>query len=307
MAYIDYYKILGISKHASQDEIKKAYRKLARKYHPDVNPDDKEAEKKFKEVNEANEVLSNEELRKKYDKFGATYKENWRQGEEFEHAKAQQQSSFGGNSNFGGNFDSEFFNGRSDFFNEFFGESFSGRNSRRSVRYKGADYQADLNVSIQDVYKTHKQQLSINGKSVKITIPAGVSDGQRIRLRGFGASGVNGGSKGDLYITIHITNHTDFVRKGDDLYQSVTLDLYTAVLGGEITVTDFNQKKIKLQVSAGTQNDTTVKLKGKGFTKYKKENEYGDLYLNYTVQIPTKLSKKEKELFTQLKGLQEDN
>ncbi len=313
MAYIDYYKTLGLKKDASKDEIKKAYRKLARKYHPDLNPDDKAAEKKFKEINEANEVLSDPELRAKYDKYGPTYKENWRDGEEYEKARQAQGSGFGGFSDqFGGgqggfsrqyysSGDGFFNQGNSDFFNDFFGGS--RRRTTRQSQFKGENYQAELNVDIEDAYRSHKRQIDVNGKLVNITIPAGIADGQKIRLKGYGAPGVNGGPNGDLYITFRIINNTPFKRDGDDLYKKVDLDLYTAVLGGAIIVEDFEGNNIKLTVKPGTQNGQKVKLKGKGFPIYKRENDYGNLYLTYTVLIPTDLTEEQKALFTELKNL----
>ena len=232
MAFIDYYKILGVDKAASADAIKKAYRKLARKYHPDVNPGDKEAEKKFKEINEANEVLSNPDNRAKYDKYG----ENWKHGEEYEKAQQQyrqQSQSYSGFS--GGDFEGEDF---SDFFQSMFeGQGFS-RNTRGSAsgKFKGQDVYAELNLNLQDAATTHQQTFEINGKKVRITIPAGVYDGQQIKLRGHGNPRFNGGPNGDLYITFNIAPDSRFERIGDDLRTKVSVDLYTAILGGDIKV-----------------------------------------------------------------------
>ncbi len=296
MAYIDYYKALGVKKDASEGDIKKAYRKLARKYHPDLNKDNKEAEKKFKEINEANEVLSNPENRKKYDKYG----EHWEHADEIERQKAQQQQyqqSYGGGDfgGFGGNgFDQEDF---SDFFQSMFGGRASS--SRKSVKFKGQDLNASLQLNLSDIYKTHKQTITVNGKKIRITIPAGIKDGQVIRIKGHGGKGVNGGPNGDLYIKFKIVNDTAFKRLQDDLYKTVDIDLYTAVLGGEIEVKTM-KSKVKLKVKPGTQCGTKTRLKGKGFPKYKKDNEYGDLYITYNVKIPTDLNEKQKELFKQL-------
>jgi curved DNA-binding protein len=294
MAYIDYYKILGVSKNASENDIKKAYRKLARKYHPDLNPNDKAAEQKFKEVNEANEVLSHPENRKKYDEYG----EHWQHAEEYEKAKQQQkqytrqQTSQG---DFGGYDESEF----SDFFSSMFG---GARGQRTSAKYRGQDFNAKLQLNLRDVYTTHKQTLTVNNKSIRITIPAGVENGQIIKIKGHGGKGVNGGPNGDLFIEFSIVNLTEFKRDGDNLYKSVDLDLYTALLGGSITVDTFDGQ-VKLTVKPETQNGTKVKLKGKGFPKYKKEGQYGDLYITYNLKTPTKLTAKEKELFTELSKL----
>lgn len=301
MAFIDYYKILEVGKNATEAEIKKAYRKLARKYHPDLNPNDKEAERKFKEINEANEVLSHTENRKKYDDYG----ENWQHAEEFEKSKQQRQYQGNGNQGgFGGSGGGGFRGGDdfSDFFESMFGGRTSGGGGRRTAQYKGQDFNAELHLELKDVYTTHKRTLTINGKNIRITIPAGVENGQQIKISGMGAEGSGGGPKGDLYITFTIENHTKFKLDKHNLYATVDLDLYTAILGGEITADTFDGK-VKLTVKPGTQNGTKVKLKGKGFPVYKKEGEFGDLYLTYQIQIPTNLSEKEKELFTELAKL----
>ncbi|NVK65118.1 MAG: J domain-containing protein [Flavobacteriales bacterium] len=294
MAFIDYYKILGIEKTATQEEIKKAYRKLARKHHPDLNPNDKEAEKKFKEINEANEVLSDPENRKKYDKYG----KDWKHADEFEQARQQQQAHGG----FQGQSSGDFSGGDySDFFESMFG---GGRGRTRNVKFKGQDFHAELHLDLKDVYETHKRTLTVNGKNIRLTIPAGVKNGQTIRIKGYGGEGLNGGPKGDLTIEFSIDNHTQFKRDKDNLYTSVDIDLYTALLGGEITVDTFDSK-VKLNVKPETQSGTKVKLKGKGFPVYKKEGKFGDLYITYNVQLPTKLTPKEKELFNELAKLRQ--
>jgi curved DNA-binding protein len=299
MAFIDYYKVLEIDKSASEADIKKAYRKLARKYHPDLNPNDKEAERKFKELNEANEVLSNAENRKKYDKYG----ENWEHGEEYEKARQQQQQQYqhsGQQDGFGG----DGFSGGGDY-SDFFESMFGGgaqRGNRRSSAFKGQDLNAELHLDLKDVYTTHKRTLTINGKNIRLTIPAGVENGQVIKITGQGGEGANGGPKGDLYLTFSIANHTNFKLDKHNLYTTVDLDLYTAILGGETIANTFDGK-VKLTVKPGTQNGTKVKLKGKGFPVYKKEGEFGDLYISYQIVIPTNLTEKEKELFTELSKL----
>lgn len=295
MEFIDYYKILELSKTATDADIKKAYRRLARKYHPDLNPNDANAKKKFQQINEANEVLSDPEKRKKYDKYG----KDWEHGEAYE--KARQQQSYGqtAGTGAGGNFD--FAEGDfSDFFESMFGRRSSG--NAGGMKFKGQDLNADLQLSIRDVYKTQTQTLQVNGKSIRLTIPAGVEDGQTIRIKGQGAQGINGGTAGDLYLTFHIHNNTEFTREGNDLSVKRKLDLYTAVLGGEVTVETFDGK-VKLKIPAGTQSGTKVKLKGKGFPVYKKEGQFGDLYLNWEIEIPRNLSPKQKALFEELKKI----
>ncbi|MFZ1748623.1 MAG: J domain-containing protein [Saprospiraceae bacterium] len=301
MEYIDYYKVLGISKTAGESDIKSAYRKLARKYHPDLNPNNKEAEKKFKEINEANEVLSDPEKRKKYDKHG----KDWQHADEIEkmqQSRAQSQRSSGstfGSSSYSGDYQGDF----SEFFGSMFGDESGSR--RQQIKFRGQDISATLKLKLTDVYKTQKQTITVNGKNIRLTFPAGIEDGQVIKISGHGGAGVNGGPKGDLYITFSIENNTAFKRDGNHLYKSVDVDLYTAVLGGEVLVDTFDGQ-VKLKISEGTQSSAKVKLKGKGFPVYKKEKVYGDLIISYNIKIPTKLSPKEKELFRELQKLSKD-
>lgn len=299
MAYIDYYKILGVNKDASQEAIKKAYKKLARKHHPDLNPNDPDAQRRFQEINEANEVLSDPEKRKKYDQYG----ENWKHAEEFEKQRqqyGQYQGQAGAGS--GGGFwssggglsgDGEF----SDFFESLFGAQ--GRRRTRSTGLRGQDYNAELQLSLRDAAETHKQVLTVNNKKIRITIPAGVEDGQTIKLSGQGGPGANGGPAGDLYITFVIPEDPVYKREGNNLYRTAPLDLYTAVLGGEQVVETLGGK-VKLKVKPETQNNTKVRLRGKGFPVYKQEGQYGDLIVTWSVKIPTDLSDKQKELFREL-------
>ncbi|MEQ8471900.1 MAG: J domain-containing protein [Marinoscillum sp.] len=292
MAFIDYYAILGIDKKATPEEIKKAYRKLARKYHPDLNANDKDAERKFKEINEANAVLSDPENRKKYDKYG----EQWKHAEHFEtsgqspHQGSQQQDS--------GNFSE---GGFSDFFESMFGNGFN-RGHRQEVKFKGTDFHADLQLNIRDIYTTHKRTLTIDKKNIRLTIPAGVKDGQVIKIKGQGGVGMNGGPPGDLFLRFSIMNDTRFKLVGNDLHATVDVSLYHAMLGGEMTIDTFDGKA-KLKVKPETQNGTRVKLRGKGFPIYKKEGHFGDLYITYQVILPSGLTKKEKELFQELSKL----
>ena len=277
MAYIDYYKILGVNKDASQDDIKKAYKKLARQYHPDLNPNDPDAHRKFQEINEANEVLSDPEKRKKYDQYG----ENWKHADEFEAQRkqyGQQGGGFGGGfSNGGGTYwsssgdDGEF----SDFFESMFG-SRRGGGGRSNHGFRGQDYTAELHLSLMDAAKTHKKVITVNG--------------------------MNGGPAGDLYITFIIPDDSRFKRVGDDLYLTVPLNLYTAVLGGE-QIIDTLDSKVKLKVKPGTQNNTKVRLKGKGFPVYKKEGQFGDLIVTYSIEVPTNLTEKQKDLFREIQSL----
>ena len=286
MEFIDYYEILGIKKTATEEEIKNAYRKLARKLHPDLNPTDKDANKKFQQLNEANEVLSDPIKRKKYDQYG----KDWQHSDQYE--QARQSGRRNGRPGGAGGFEG-------DDFSDFFSSMFGGGGSRSKAKYRGQDYNSQLQLSLRDAYTTHQQTMTINEKTVRITIPAGVENGQSIKLKGYGAPGVNGGPNGDLYLTFAIANDPRFKRKGNDLYLNEDLELYTAVLGGDITIETMSGK-IKLKVQPETQNGTKTRLKGKGFPLYKKEGEFGDLYITYSIKIPTNLTEKQKALFTEL-------
>jgi curved DNA-binding protein len=290
MAFVDYYQILGLDKNADDKAIKNAYRKLARKYHPDLNPNDKEAEKKFQELNEANEVLSDPEKRKKYDKYG----KDWQHSEEFERARQARNQSGGQEGQWfdggGGGF--------SDFFESMFGSA-GGFSGGRQARFRGQDYQAEIHLSLREAYETHKQTLTVNGKNIRITVPAGVENGQTIKIAGHGGKGSNGGPNGDLYITFSVGTDEKFRRAGNDLHLKADLDLYTAVLGGELVIETLSGK-VKLPIKPETQNGGVVRLKGKGFPIYKQEGQFGDLYVTFDVKIPTNLTERQKELFTEL-------
>lgn len=298
MAFVDYYKILGVSKSATDKKIKTAYRKLARKYHPDLNPDNKDAEKKFKEINEANEVLSVAEKRKKYNKYG----KDWKHGDEYEKAQQQQQGRQSRQQSSQQGFSNEEY---SDFFESMFGGGGSSYRQSQSPKFKGQDYNAELHLHLKDVYTTQKQVLTVSGKKIRLTIPAGVENGQLIKIKGKGGLGINNGPNGDLYIKFIVDNHTEFKREGDNLYRNVNLDLYTSILGGEITVDTFNGK-VKLKIMPETKNESKVKLKGKGFPMYKQEGKFGDLIITYHIVMPADLSEKELELFRELQKIKED-
>lgn len=298
MEYIDYYKVLGVNKNATDAEIKNAYRKLARKHHPDLNPNDKEANRKFQEANEANEVLSDPEKRKKYDQYG----KDWKHAEAYESASRAQgrQQGSGGQytgSPFGGDFGEGNF---SDFFEFMFGNR--GQSQGRQVKFRGDDFHAELELSLSDASQTHKQTLTVNGKKIRITIPAGIENGQTIKISGHGGPGINGGPNGDLYITFRIPNDPRFRREGADLYMTREIDLYTAMLGGEVTLDTLNGM-VMVNVPPETQPGSKVRLKGRGFPRYKQGNSFGDLYVTWGVRIPTNLSQKEKDLLKELSKL----
>ncbi|GAA4351836.1 J domain-containing protein [Hymenobacter saemangeumensis] len=305
MDYKDYYKVLGVDKSASTEQIKKAYRKLARQYHPDVNPNNAEAERKFKEVNEANEVLSDPEKRKKYDQFGA----DWQRYQQAGGARGGQpgggfdwsQYTQGQGGDFGG---SPFGDGAdfSDFFSSLFGGMGGGRSAGGSRPGAGQDYQAEMELTLEDAYRGGPRMINVNGKSLRLTIQPGVADGQTIRLRDQGGPGRNGGPNGSLLITFRVAPDPRYARSGDDLTQDVPVSIYKAVLGGEQTVETLGGP-VKIKLKPETANGTRLRLRGKGFPVYKQPGQFGDLYLRISLTLPQNLTEKELELFQQLAAL----
>ena len=294
MDYKDYYKILGIAKTATADEIKKAYRKLAVKYHPDKNLKNKPAEEKFKEVNEANEVLSDVNKRKKYDELG----ENWNR------PQAQPHEGYGNtNGNRSYTSGSEFNEGN---FSDFFENIFGGRGQREPRKSKGQDYNTEVTISLEESYSGATRQLQLETQKLQIKIKPGVKNSQVLRLKGKGGRGANGGEDGDIYITIQIAKHQLYKRKEDDLYCDINVDLYTAVLGGQ-TLINTLRNPIKMNIAAETDNGKVLRLKGMGMPKYGKENEFGDLYAKVSITLPSKLSPKEIELFKELSTLKKNS
>lgn len=293
----DYYKALGVDRTATTEAIKAAYRKLARKYHPDLNPNDDAAKRKFQEINEANEVLSDPESRKKYDKYG----EHWKHADQIEAQEKERARQGAGAGGFGGQGFEGFGGGTmsEEEMNDLFGSMFGGRGGRRQARFRGPDYQAESHLQLIDAATTHKQTLNVNGQKLRITVPAGVEDGQTIRIPGQGGPGANGGPNGDLYITFRVKEHPKFKRTGADLHTTAEIDLSTAVLGGDLLL-DTLDGQVKMKVAPGTQNGSRAKLKGKGFPVYKQEGRHGDLYVTYQVNLPTTLTAEQRALFEQL-------
>ena len=289
MAYIDYYKILGIKRDATQEEIKKAYRRLAKKFHPDLNKDDPQAKSRFQEINEANEVLSDPEKRRRYDEYG----ENWKQSEDFGMGSNSNGNSwsygFGG---FGQGDRSE--NGFSDFFEQLFGKGFKNRGINR-----GADIQATLQLTLQEAAVTHRQTFIINGEKIAITVPAGIADGQRIRLQKRGEAGIDGGERGDLYITFHILPDNRFTRVDNDLCTTAPCDIFTLLLGGEAIIPTLNGN-VKTTIKPGTQPDSKLRLRGKGFPLYRQEGKNGDLIITIKATLP-QLNKRQMELMEEVR------
>ena len=282
MAFIDYYKVLGVERDASQEEIKKAYRKLAKKYHPDINRENPQAQERFQEINEANEVLGDAEKRRRYDEYG----EHWKHSEEFE---AQQRNAHGydggaqefGFGGFGGFGDFGRSAGNQSGFSDFFEQLFGGAYRRQQP---ADDLQATLQLTLAEAATTHKRILEINGEKIAITIPAGIADGQKIRVKGRGGKSSDGTRRGDLYITFSIEPDSRFTREGDDLYTTVVCDLYTLLLGGEAVVPTI-AGSVKAKVKAGTQPGTKLRLRGKGMPHYRREGA-GDLIVEIKVVLP---------------------
>lgn len=312
MDYKDYYQTLGVDKSATKDEIKKQYRKLARKYHPDVNPDNQEAEAKFKEISEAYEVLSDDEKRRKYDTLGNDWKHYQQAGQAgggFDWSKYAQ-SGGRGSKTYQGNAE-DFFNGGdfSDFFSTFFGRSGGtagnqAGGTRSSIAFRGQDYHAELRLSLAEAFAGVKKTVALDSENLRITIQPGVEDGQTIRLRGKGTPGMNGGENGDLYITLRIDPDPDYTRKGNDLFMDAPVNLYKAVLGGEQTIETLSGP-LKIKLKPETKNGTVLRLRGKGFPVYRQEGVSGDLYVKVTIRLPEHLTERERELFNELAKLRE--
>ena len=295
MNYKDYYKILGIDKKATAAEIKKAYRTLAVKHHPDKNPGNKESEEKFKLINEANEVISDPEKRKKYDELG----ENWQQfekaGNPFDEGGSQQYY----NGNAGGGFGEQ--EGFSDFFEQFFGGSRGSqrRGARGNQNYKGSDYESEMEITLEEAFTGTSRIIQLDNKKLRITTKPGSYTDQQLIIKGKGAKGSSEAHSGDLFVRIKVKPSALFVRKGDDLYKDVTVDLYTAILGGEVVI-DTLSGQVKIKVTECTQNNKTIRIKGKGMPVYERPETHGDLYIKLQVTIPDKLTDEQRELFKKI-------
>lgn len=321
MEFKNYYEILGVDKNATTDEIKKAYRKLAKQYHPDKNPGNKEAEEKFKEITEANEVLSNTEKRQKYDNLSSNYNayqstgggnaDDWfrnftqsQQGREYQSTGDFEDifSNLGAQGGGGG------FGGFSDFFQAFMGGGSgagftSSRRAQRSRGRKGSDYEATMNITLEEAFNGSERQFTIDGRTIRIKITPGMKDGQKLRLKNQGAPAPGAGEKGDLYLTLHITKHPVFERDGDNLNMTAKVDLYTIILGGKESIRTIDGKVVNVSIPAGSQPGTTLRLKGLGMKNYNNPSERGDLLVKIGVNIPQNLSDEEKKLFTRLSEL----
>lgn len=316
MDYKDYYATLGVAKGASQEEIKKAYRKLAIKYHPDKNKGDAAAEEKFKELSEAYNVLGDPEKRKQYDQLGANWNRYQQAGGDasgFDWEQYGRRSSRGGRQAYG-----DFFGGGagagagagagnfSDFFENIFGAGYGNAGQGgRGAGFKGQDYEASMEISMQEAYHGTTRSFTLEGKQLRIKLKPGIEDGQTLRLKGKGGTTHPGLPPGDLLLTIKVADHPQFKREGNDLHANVEVDLYTAVLGGEIMVPTFNGS-VKLNLPEQTPNDKVLRLKGKGMPVYGNDSRHGDLYITIKVVLPKQLSTEEEQLFKKLRDLKQE-
>ena len=345
MQYKDYYNILGVKKSATEKELKSAFRKLARKYHPDLNPNDREAEARFKEVNEAYQVLSDAEKRKKYDQFGA----DWERYQHMEGAPegfdfSRYAQSYGDGGPSGG---VRYTTGEASDFSDFF-EMLFGRGGRsnanpfytggrvRTMPRVGDDHEHGIDVTLEEAFNGTQRILQMevpeacptcngtgitagkvcptcNGtgtisrkKRIEVKIPTGVHTGSRIRVAGEGGAGTGGGGKGDLYLRVTVLPNSRFERKGDDLYSTVQVPIYTAILGGEVEVPTPKGTRLALRIPAGTQNGRTFKLTGQGMPHLKQPDRRGDLYARLEVQLPTQLGEREKQLYGELQRIYDE-
>ena len=323
MDYKDYYSILGVSRDATDKEIKQAYRRLARKHHPDMNPDDKQAEERFKEINEAYEVLSDPEKRKLYDQFGSEWK-TWQQtggnAEDFWRQWRTQQGTGPGGVRYTYTTGPGGFSGGEEWFSDFFRELFGGLGGMGGQAYgsgsgfedlfggmrgarqprRGRDYEQPVEITLEEAYRGTKRLFQIDNQRIEVTIPAGARTGTRVRVAGKGGAGVAGGPPGDLYLVINVAPHPQFRRNGDDLETDVHVDLYTAVLGGETRVSLPDGSTVMLKIPPETQNGTKFRLRGKGMPRLNRPGERGDLYARVDVRLPQNLSPRERELFEEL-------
>lgn len=306
MEYKDYYKILGVRKDASQDEIKKAYRKLARKYHPDLNPGNKAAEEKFKDINEANEVLSDPEKRKKYDLLGSSWRQYQQTGGRpggFDWSQWTTGEPGGFQFNFGNNIGDLFGESSfSDFFRNIFGGTGAQSRGRYRSNVRGQDYESELEITLEEACHGSSRTVRIGDKQLRIKIPPGIEAGKQLKIRGKGAAGMGDGVAGDLYLKIRIRLHPVWTPRGTDLYGELPVDLYTLILGGAVNVQTLDGI-VKLKIPSESPNGKMMKLKGLGLPALNKPDARGDIYVTLKAELPRGLSEAERELFEQLARL----
>jgi curved DNA-binding protein len=308
MEYKDYYKTLGVDRNAEEKEIKKAYRKLARQYHPDVNPGDKAAEEHFKDINEAYEVLSDPEKRRKYDQLGSSWQQWQRTGRDpggFDWSRWSSATQPGGVrveyrdlGDLG-----DLFGGRD--FSDFFQSIFGGMGAPQSRPRRGQDYTQPVEITLEEAFQGTARMIQKDGRRLEVKIPPGVGTGSKVRVAGEGSPGLAGGAGGDLYLEVNVLPHSIFEREGDDLHCEVPVSVYTAVLGGEIKAPTLSGD-VMLNIPPETQSGRTFRLRGKGMPNLRNPKKRGDLYARLMIQIPPKLSQRERELFRELANLRQD-
>ncbi|HEX7510925.1 MAG TPA: J domain-containing protein [Chitinivibrionales bacterium] len=306
MNYKDYYAVLGVSKEATSDEIRRAYRKLAMKYHPDKTKGDKAASAKFTDINEANQVLSDPEKRRKYDQFGADWKHYEEAGAQpggFDWKKYAAPGSGRKQGMDADEFESMFAQGEDvDLFELLFGGRGARRRGGRSAAFKGEDLSAETTISLDEAYNGSTRLIQLDGQKIKVTIPRGIAEEQVLRLPGKGMVGIQGGPSGDLYLTVKVGEHAEFHRKGNDLHRKLPVELYTAVLGGKALVKT-PKGAVKVDILAETQNNKELRLRGLGMPVFGKKNDYGDMFVTIDIQVPDHLTPGEIDLFRKLAAL----
>jgi curved DNA-binding protein len=303
MIYKDYYKDLGVEKTATPAEIKKAFRRLAVKYHPDKNGGDKSAEERFKVISEANEVLSDPVNRRKYDQFGADWKHYEEAGAPpggFDWSKYT--SGRGGPTHRTGTHETDAMftdDAVNDLFEMLFGQHRGQRRGRPSVAIKGEDLATETTLSLEEAYHGTTRLIQLNGQTIKVTIKPGIADQQTLRIAGKGGGGLSGGPNGDLYLTVRIAPHPEFHRKGDDLHRGLPVELYTAVLGGKTQIKTL-KGSVTVNIPKGTPNGKELRLRGLGMPVYAKKSEFGNLLVKVDIVLPEHLREEEIDLFRKL-------
>ena len=305
MKYIDYYKILGVPQTATIDEIKKAYRRLAVKYHPDKTRGDKAANEKFLEINDANQVLCDPEKRKKYDQFSADrkhYEETGAQPGGFDWSKYAPSGSAPKPGMSAHEYESMFASGEDiDVFDLLFGAR-GGRRPGRRAAFRGDDLNAETTLSLEEAYHGSTRLIQLDGQTIRVTVPPGIADDQVLRIAGKGMDGMNGGPKGDLYLTVKIAPHPRFHRKGNDLHCGLPVELYTAVLGGKALVKSL-KGAVKIDIPKETPNHKVLRLRGLGMPGSDRKNPFGDMFVTVDIQLPEHLTEQETDLFRKLAAL----
>jgi curved DNA-binding protein len=314
MEYKDYYEILGVSRDADEKEIKSAFRRLARQHHPDVNPGDSEAEERFKEVNEAYEVLSDPEKRRKYDQLGTDWS-RWQQagGRPGDYDWSRWTAGAPGGERvhvrYGTPEDLEDLFGGASPFSDFFSQIFGGMRGAKPGGFeyqvrpqRGQDFEQEVEISLREAYQGTTRILEKDGRRLEVKIPAGAHTSTRVRMAGEGGPGAAGGDAGDLYLRVRVMPDPQFKREGDDLHVTVPVELYTAILGGKVQVPTLNGP-VMLTVPAGTQNGRVFRLRGKGMPRLRRPEQHGDLYAKVDIRLPSDLTPRQRELFEELRQI----